>query len=123
MCVVSRGNCPCDCAATACGKVQPTVAAIKVKARSEEIFTGDLLSKVGTIFIGDTISLGDAISLGETEVGDPEDAGSATLGIRAPRYAANADRTGRMTGLRSSRKPVGSRPVIPPAGLALRMAI
>ena len=27
-------------------------AAIKVKARSEEIFTGDLLSKVGTIFLG-----------------------------------------------------------------------
>jgi hypothetical protein len=98
-----------------------------VKARSEEIFTGDLLSKVGTIFIGDTISLGDPEvgdpEVGDPEVGDPEDAGSATLGIRTPRYAANADRTARMTGLRSSRKAVGSRPVIPPAGLALRMAI
>jgi hypothetical protein len=98
------------------------VAAIKVKARSEEIFTGDLLSKVGTIFIGDTISLGDP-EVGDPELGDPDDAGSATLGIRAPRYAANADRTARMTGLRSSCKAVGSRPVIPPAGLALRMAI
>jgi hypothetical protein len=72
MCVVSRGNCPCDCAATVSGKAQPMAAATKVKARSEEIFTGDLLSKVGTIFLGDT-------EVGDTEVGDPEDAGPATL--------------------------------------------
>jgi hypothetical protein len=52
MCVVSRGNCPCDCAATVSGKAQPMAAAIKVKAPSEEIFTGDLLSKVGAIFLG-----------------------------------------------------------------------
>jgi hypothetical protein len=43
-----------------------------VKARSEEIFTGDLLSKVGAIFLGDT-------KVGDSEVSDPEDAGSATL--------------------------------------------
>jgi hypothetical protein len=72
-------------------------AAIKVKARSEEIFTGGLLSKVGTIFLGDTndgdakggdAKGGDAkdgdtkggdTKRGDTKCGDPEDAGSAKL--------------------------------------------
>jgi hypothetical protein len=46
-------------------------AAMNVKARSEGIFTGDLLSKVGTIFLGDT-------EVGDPEIGDPKDAGSTS---------------------------------------------
>jgi hypothetical protein len=75
-------------------------AAIKVTARSDNIFTGTCSPKMGTIDIGDP------------EDGDPEDAGSTRAGSRTPSDVRRvADGFPRMTGLRPSRKEVRRHPL------------